>query len=79
MPFKFDQPIASHSQNLWRALRFPPWNKASQENCKPFVESIRSGTKPDASIEHATHAMAVLHAVREAFETGQTVDVEPIE
>jgi predicted dehydrogenase len=77
--FKFDQPIASHKPEFVAGTSLSAVEQGFAGELQAFVEAIRSGTKPDASIEHATHAMAVLHAVRQSLETNKTVDVEPIE
>jgi predicted dehydrogenase len=76
---KIDQPIASHKPEFVAGTSLSAIEQGFSGELQAFVDAIRTGTKPDASIEHATHAMAILHAVREAFETEKTVDVEPIE
>jgi predicted dehydrogenase len=76
---KIDQPIASHKPEFVAGTSLSAIEQGFSGELQAFVDAIRTGTKPDASIEHATYAMAILHAVRKAFETEKTVDVEPIE
>jgi predicted dehydrogenase len=77
--FKLDHPITSHKPEFVAGGSLSAVEQGFAGELQAFVDAIRSGAKPDASIEHVTHAMAILHAVREALETGRSVDVEPIE
>lgn len=76
--YKLDQPIASHKPEFVSGTSLSAIEQGFSGELQAFVEAIRSGTKPDANVEDAVHAMAILHAVREAMKTGRAVDVEAV-
>jgi len=77
--FKFDQPIAAHKPEFVAGTSLSAVEQGFVGELQAFVDAIRSGTQPDAHIAHATHAMAILHAVRQALPSESFVDVEETE
>ncbi|MBW3635322.1 MAG: Gfo/Idh/MocA family oxidoreductase [Armatimonadetes bacterium] len=77
--FKFDQPIAAHKPEFVAGTSMSAAEQGFSGELQAFVDAIRNGTRPDASIEHAVHAMAILKAVKQSFASGQTTEVENFE
>lgn len=77
--FKLDQPIAAHKPEFVAGSSLSAVEQGFSGELQAFVDAIRAGTQPDASIEHATHAMAIIQAVKQSFESGRATDVEGIE
>ncbi len=74
--FKFDEPIAAHKPEFVSGNSFSSVEQGFSGELQAFVDAIQTGTRPDANIEHATHAMAILKAVKQSLTTGQPADVE---
>jgi predicted dehydrogenase len=77
--FKLDQPIAAHKPEFVAGGSLSAVEQGFSGELQAFVDAIRAGTRPDASIEHATHAMAIIQAVKQSFESGRATEVEGIE
>jgi predicted dehydrogenase len=77
--FKFDQPIAAHKPEFVAGGSLSLVEQGFLGELQAFVDAIQNGTEPDADIAHATHAMAVIKAVKASLNTGTAVEVEDIE
>lgn len=74
--WKFDQPIASHKPEFVSGNSLSAVEQGFIGELQAFVNAIGSGAQPDANIENATHAMAILHAIRQSLASGQKAEVE---
>jgi predicted dehydrogenase len=77
--FKFDQPIAAHKPEFVAGNSLSLVEQGFLGELQAFVDAIHNNTEPDADITHATHAMAVIKAVKASLNTGTAVEVEDIE
>ena len=76
--FKFDEPVAAHKPEFVAGNSLSAVEQGFSGELQAFVDAIQTGTKPEASIEHAVHAMAILQAVKQSFLSGQAVEVEAV-
>jgi predicted dehydrogenase len=74
--FKFDEPVAAHKPEFVSGNSMSNVEQGFSGELQAFVDAIRNGTQPDANIDDATHAMAILHAVKQSLKSGQAVEVE---
>jgi predicted dehydrogenase len=76
--FKFDEPVAAHKPEFVAGTSLSAAEQGFSGELQAFVDAIENGTQPDASIEHAVHAMAILKAVKQSSDSGQPAEVEAI-
>lgn len=74
--YRFDEPIAAHKPEFAAGSSSSAIEQGFSGELQAFVDAIRSGTKPEASIEHAVHAMSILEAVKESLASGQSKQVK---
>lgn len=74
--YKLDQPIAAHKPEFVAGTSMSAVEQGFAGELQAFVDAIRGGTHPDASISDAAHAMEILEAVRRSMQSGRAETVE---
>lgn len=76
--YKLDQPIAAHKPEFVAGNSTSLVEQGFAGELQAFVNAIRTGTQPDASIADATHAMQILAAIKQSMQTQRAVEVEAV-